>query len=371
MTVFRQARVQLSASTLPGHYYTTPEIFYQETQRIFYNHWLCVGRSEQIPEVGDYFLAQIGEENLIVLRDSQGTARAFFNVCRHRGTRLCTQAQGHLVETIQCPYHSWTYSLEGQLRTTRQMSLEDFAVKDNPLFACVLYEWEGFLWVNLAPNPAPFTQIFAPLLNRFTPWRLATLRVGQQIVYDVQANWKLIFQNYSDRYRCSAEQPLTQTSSTVSRGNDLSEGAFLGGYRSLDLRYEPEARTADRFLYRTSRRRLAGVRGEDRFRVHYYSLFPTMLLSLHPDYAIAQRLYPQSENRTRVVCEWLFNGTTATDPTAGADAIEQGDLINRQDWYVCEGMQQEMSLRTLAAHRHSEQTAFNQEYLRVLGKHTS
>jgi Rieske 2Fe-2S family protein len=187
----------------------------------------------------------------------------------------------------------------------------------------------------------------------------------------VQANWKLIFQKYSERYHGSTGQPLTQTSSAPSGGNDLSKGAFLGGYRSLDWRYQPKAHTTDRFLRRTSRPLLAGVRGEDRFRVHYYSLFPTMLLSLHPDYAIAQRLYPQSENRTRVVCEWLFDGTTATDPPAGVDAIEQGDLINRQDWYVCERMQQELSLHPFSAHRHSEPTAFNQEYLRVLGKHTS
>lgn len=340
---FRQASIQSEAFTLSGHYYTAPEIFYQETQRIFYNHWLCVGRSEQIPEPGDYFLTQVGEENLIVLRDSQSKARAFFNVCRHRGTRLCRQAQGHLVEAIRCPYHGWTYSLEGELRSGRR---EGVPTEDNPLFACALYEWEGWLWVNLAPNPAPFTQTFAPLLNQFTPWRLADLRIGGQITYDVQANWKLIFQNYFDRYNLNA----------AGRSTPLSEGAFLAACQRLD-------RSVDELTDPFRRSPLPGVQSEHR-QTNYYSLFPTMLLSLHPDYAVAHRLYPQTADRTRVVCEWLFDRATADRPDACADAIELWDFRNRQAWYACEHVQQR---KLHCAQSRGALTAFDREYLRVLG----
>ncbi|NEQ24936.1 MAG: aromatic ring-hydroxylating dioxygenase subunit alpha [Microcoleus sp. SIO2G3] len=360
MTAFHRVSihgaVQRQALTLSADYYTASEIFDQETQRIFYKHWICVGRSEQISEPGDYFLAQIGQENLIILRDSQGSGRAFFNICRHRGTRLCRQAQGHLVETIRCPFHGWTYSLEGELRSARREGspVAGLPAENNPLFACALYEWEGFIWVNLASNPAPFTQTFAPLLHQFSPWQLANLHLGQQISYDVQANWKLIFQTYFDRfYRASA----------TLRSLALGEGAFLGtsaplGFAALPERYCSSAMSLQRPP-------LPGVQGENCLRAYYYSLFPTMLLSLHPTYAIAHRLYPQSATQTRVVCEWLFDHATARRPDC-AEAIEAWNSKNRRDWQACEQMQQRLARGT--THRPATSTAFDREYLRVLGK---
>ena len=103
------------AKTLPGRYYTAPEIFQEEGERIFAQRWLCVGREDRIPAPGDYFLQPVGAESIIVLRDRAGTLRAYYNVCRHRGTRLCEEHTGRFSETIQCPYHAWTYALDGRL----------------------------------------------------------------------------------------------------------------------------------------------------------------------------------------------------------------------------------------------------------------
>lgn len=101
--------------TLPGRYYTSSTIFGEELERIFYDRWLCIGRVAQLPQPGDYFLQEIGKESLIILRGRDGILRAFYNVCRHRGTRLCEQARGQFSETIQCSYHAWTYALDGRL----------------------------------------------------------------------------------------------------------------------------------------------------------------------------------------------------------------------------------------------------------------
>lgn len=329
MTVFRPTALQ-DAFTLSGHYYTAPEIFEQEIQRIFSNHWICVGRSEQIAEAGDYFLTQIGEENLIVLRDAQGNARAFFNVCRHRGTRLYQQAQGHLGETIRCS-HGWRYSLDGQLRSNRY----DSAAEENALFGCALFECEGFLWVNLAPNPVPFVQTFSPLLRQFAPWRLTRLRIAEQMIDEVQANWKLIFQAYCDRYynRSSWRSP------------DLSEGAFLGASRPIDCNSP----------------RLERCGTSD--RAEYYSLFPTMLLSLFPGYALALRLEAQAADRTRIVCEWLFDFQSGDRPNCAT--IETWKLNHRQAWFRCE--QTQRSMHRLHFADSNRRTAFDREYLRVLG----
>ena len=101
--------------TLPGDFYTSSSILAEERDRIFARGWNCVGRASRLERPGDYFLCDIAEESIIVLRDPKGVFRAFFNVCRHRGTRICREASGHLTGAIQCPYHAWTYALDGNL----------------------------------------------------------------------------------------------------------------------------------------------------------------------------------------------------------------------------------------------------------------
>src|SRR5207253_7185782 len=186
---------QQGQRTLPGRYYTSPEIYVEEQERIFTARWIGVGRAAEIPAAGDYVLRTIAGESVIVVRGRDGALHAFYNVCRHRGTRLCEGRRGRFSETIQCPYHAWTYTLEGQLIGAPHMSeVEGFHKRDYPLHAPALAEWEGFLVINLAPDPEPFAQAFAPLIGRFARFNIANLRSARRINYDVRANWKLIFQ---------------------------------------------------------------------------------------------------------------------------------------------------------------------------------
>jgi glycine betaine catabolism A len=103
------------AKTLERRYFVSNEVFADEQDRIFRRHWICAGRAELIPEGGDYFLRSFGGESVIVLRDAGGEVRGFHNVCRHRGTRLCNSTTGRFGKSIQCPYHAWTYALDGSL----------------------------------------------------------------------------------------------------------------------------------------------------------------------------------------------------------------------------------------------------------------
>ena len=122
MQTFVKPNVGTGAMTLPASWYISPEVFAREERVIFGREWLCVGREESIPKSGDFFIAEPAGENLIVTRDPHGGVRAFYNVCRHRGTRLCTAASGHFQGSIQCPYHAWTYGLDGALKVARNMS---------------------------------------------------------------------------------------------------------------------------------------------------------------------------------------------------------------------------------------------------------
>src|SRR5213078_4129998 len=179
MTTFVKATeaYQQGQRTLPGRYYNAPEIWAEERERIFARRWICVGRSAELAQPGDYAVRTAGGESVIVVRGQDGTVRAFYNVCRHRGTRLCEAERGRLSETIQCPYHAWTYALDGRLIGAPHMhEVQGFDKKAYPLHAVALAEWEGFLFLNLDPAAEPLADAFGPLAGRFTRYNLPALR---------------------------------------------------------------------------------------------------------------------------------------------------------------------------------------------------
>ncbi|MEM8531850.1 MAG: aromatic ring-hydroxylating dioxygenase subunit alpha [Chloroflexota bacterium] len=367
MTEFHKAGVPDIAYTLPGHYYTSVDIYRDEMAGFFACDWICVGRTEQLANPGDYLLVHWANENLILTRDRDHRLHALFNVCRHRGTRLCTEPTGQFSESIQCPYHAWTYGLDGRLLNARNMhEVAGFDSADYPLYTAGIAEWEGFVFINLASDPVPFEVAFAPLIDKFTAWGIPNLRVGQRIEYDAQANWKMIVQNYSECYHCPLIHPaLAQISYWQSGRNDLSEGPFLGGYMTLNETEQSMTTTGQ-----TSRVALVG--GADLNRVYYYSIFPTMLLSLHPDYVMVHTLWPDAPDRTRIVCEWLFAADEVAKPHFDpSDAVAFWDMTNRQDWHVCELSQEGVTSRAYTPGPYAQQEgllyAFDQEYLRRMG----
>ena len=369
MAVFRKAAVQCGACTLPGRYYASEEVFRDEAERIFYNQWVCVGRAEQIPNPGDYFVAAVVEESIVVVRDRDGAVRAHFNVCRHRGTRLCTQQSGHFSETIQCPYHAWTYTLDGRLIGAPSAdTIEDFDKADWPLHPVATATWEGFLFISLADDPEPFEEAYAPLVDRFKRFNLPSLVPHRRIDYDLTCNWKFVVQNYSECYHCPLVHPaLVKLSPPTSGENDLFRGPFLGGY--MDIVDASESLTLSG---RSCGVMVGDLPADDLKRVYYYSLFPNVLLSLHPDYVMCHTIWPQAPDRTLVTCEWLFHPGTLRNPAYNPDdGVEFWDLTNRQDWHVCELSQAGVQSRSYTpgpySRREGLSAAFDQEVLRSLG----
>jgi Rieske 2Fe-2S family protein len=358
------------ARTLPGRYYTSPDILAEEQERIFRRRWICVGRDESVATPGDYVLVEIAGESLIVLRDQSGERRAFYNVCRHRGTRLCEAARGRLSETIQCPYHAWTYALDGRLIGAPHMNeVEGFDKTAYPLHAVALAEWEGFLFVNLDPAAEPLATAFEPLSGRFTRYRLPTLRTVRRIEYEVRANWKLILQNYNECLHCPIIHPEFSTKLPYTSGaNDLVEGSFLGGYMEIKAPHQSATLTG-----RSCALPLGDLPAEDRRRAYFYALFPTMMLSLHPDYAVFYTVWPQGPASSRVVCEWLVHPDAPAAPGYNiADAEEFWDRTNRQDWHICEQSQLGVSSRAYVpgpySPRESIPAAWDRTYLLAIGQ---
>lgn len=320
------------ATTLPARYYTDTSLFKDEVERFFCQTWVCVGRVDQIPNAGDYFLRDIDGESIILTRDEDGSVRAFFNVCRHRGTRICAQGEGHFARRIQCGYHGWTYGLDGRLLGAPHMHdgfrREDYGL--NPVHADV---WEGNIFVNLSERPASLAMQLADLPQKFANWKMADLRLFKRIEYSVKANWKLIVLNYNECLHCPVLHPaLSAITDYLSGDNDSPHGSYIGG--SMEFQGAAETMSLD-----GKRRRdyLPGLSAEERKKVLYYAVFPNLFLSLHPDYVMTHTLWPRAVDRTDIVCEWHFHPVEmAKSDFVGMDAVEFWDVTNREDWRISE-----------------------------------
>lgn len=366
MRTFTRASAPAGAKTLDASWYLDGGVFDRERERIFARSWICVAHACDLQEPGSFVTATVAGESLIVTRDPSPRVRAFYNVCRHRGTRMCETERGVFKGSIQCPYHAWTYGLDGALLAARNMDgAAGFDKREYPLKEAAAQMFEGFVFVSLEPAQ-PFDAAFAPLVQRLGAWNASALRRGARIEYDVRCNWKLIFQNYSECYHCPVIHPqLERLSASDSGRNDLSEGPFLGGYSELR---EGRATLANGARSRSA---LPEVTGADLSRVYYYTIFPSLLLSLHPDYVMAHYVQPLTPDRTRIVCEWFFDAKEMEKPCFDSrDAVEFWDVTNRQDWHVSELTQLGLASRAYSPGPYSAQEgllhAFDRHYLQSI-----
>jgi Rieske 2Fe-2S family protein len=329
------------ARTLPGKYYHSQEIYQEEVEKIFYKFWIYACRTEEIPAVGDYKLIQVEDESIILVRDKSSDIKGLFNVCSHRGTRLCTEPTGNFKgKSIQCPYHAWTYALDGKLLGAPLMEEGPGFHKDEcNLHQAQVHIWEGFVFINLDKNPAPFEVQMEALIGKFSDWKIGELRIAKHIKYELNCNWKLILQNYQECYHCPGVHPqLTKLTPVQSAQHDYSKGAVIGGF--MDLTKERGSMTMNG---EAAAPPICDVSGDDLQRIYYYSIFPNMLLTPHPDFVMFHHITPLGPEKIINDCYWLFRPEIVNDPEAQAgvqSAVEFWDLTNRQDWTVCEQMQQ-------------------------------
>lgn len=328
--------------TLPGRYYFDPAIHAAERERIFGHGWLCVGYAAQLPHAGDFLTVELGDEGAIVVRGRDGALRAFLNVCRHRGARLCAEPCGQLSGAIRCKYHAWSYGFDGKLIGVPNMPGEGLDRDAHGLLPLALAEWAGLLFLNFAEDAdaATFPGLAsAALLERFgevdlfARYHLADLRVTRSVTYDVRANWKLIIENFLECYHCGPIHPeLCNLLPGFRGGAAYQQGhgtTFAAGVEAFTL------------TGKASRPPLPHINDDDRCRYYGLVLKPTILMSLLPDHVVVHRLWPEGPDRTRVVCDWLFHPDTIALPDfAPEDAVDLFDIVNRQDWAVCELAQQ-------------------------------
>jgi Rieske 2Fe-2S family protein len=331
------------ATTLPAEFYVDEARFRFEMDHLFARDWICAGRVEQVGAPGQFFVREVLGESIIITRSASGMVQAFYNVCRHRGTTLCTETDGRFAGSIQCPYHAWTYGLDGRLVGAPHMEeVPHFRKDDYPLHRVEADVWDGHIFITLAKAPRPLAEQLADLPGKFLSWRMQDLRLGHRIVYDVHANWKLIVQNYNECLHCPNLHPaLNKLSHYLSGENEPLHASYMGG--RMDLRPGVETMSMDGTCPRAL---LPELTDAERRGIYYYAIFPNMLLSLHPDYMMVHTLWPLAPDRTINICEWHFHPQEIARPDFDAsDVIDFWDLTNRQDWRVCELSQAGISSR--------------------------
>jgi Rieske 2Fe-2S family protein len=326
----------IERKTLPSSCYTNPEWFVAEMEHIFATMWIAVGRAEDVARRGAFVRHDVGNASILVIGDGD-RIRAFHNVCRHRGTRLCEAADGILSGSVQCPYHGWTYGLDGRLIGAPHMDeVEGFRKDDYPLSPVACAAWDGHVFVHLGADPAPLASQLGALPAAFRPWRMAELRRVHRLTYTVQANWKLIVQNYNECLHCPIIHPLlNRMHHYLGAANVPSTGSYCGG--AMGFKDGVETLSVDGRLRRAT---LPGLSDEQRTQVNYYAIYPNLLLTLHPDYMVTVTIWPETPDRTRLVSDWHFHPDEIARPGfVFEDAVEFWDVTNREDWAISERSQ--------------------------------
>jgi glycine betaine catabolism A len=326
---------------LPPAAYTSAEVFAWEREHFLGGGWTCAGHAARIAGAGDQLAVQTGAGSAIIVRGEDGVIRAFANTCRHRGHELlpCTGDSAGTVtgKAIVCPYHSWAFSLSGELRGApgyRGLDSRDWSLRELPAA-----EWHGLVFVDGsggAAGPPPLAGLES-IVAPYEPERLVTAATHR---YDARANWKILSENYHECYHCPTIHPeLCSVSPPHSGENYDSSGAWIGGW--MELRDGAATMSLDGHSDGVPLRGLpaAGLR-----TVAYVGIFPNVLLSLHPDYVMTHVLLPVAADRTVIECSWAFAPEAVASPSFDPSyAVDFWDLTNRQDWTACESVQRGLS----------------------------
>jgi Rieske 2Fe-2S family protein len=342
-------------STLPSSWYLDEGVYALEREHIFMREWVCAGREEELPGPGDHKVLDIYGESILLVRNREGLLRAFYNVCRHRGASLCPAGKqeesddrlplkGGVIgkRTIICPYHAWSYDLDGNLKRAPHMKEEmGFSAKDIQLHPVGCKTWGGFIFLNLTPEQAPsFSELIAAPSEQFQHYPLADLRIGRTIRYEVNANWKVLCENYNECYHCGVVHP--ELCRIVPAFREAG-GAGLDWERGVAHR---EGATTFTATGTTNRRSFPGLNEDEQVRHKGDLIYPNMFLSVARDHVVAFLLHAKGAAHTAIDCHFLFETHEMEkadfDPS---DAVEFWHLVNRQDWTICERVQLGMNSR--------------------------
>ncbi len=324
------------AWTIPGSWYVDERIDRLEREAVFARSWQVIGRSDQVTGPGDFVTAEFAGEPIVAVRGNDGILRAFFNVCRHHAAAVETRAEGK-THLLRCPYHGWTYSLQGELKGTPDFQgVCDFDKGKNGLLPVAAGEWEGFVFVRLSPDGPSLAEFLGPLVDQFRPMNLSGLHFVERRHYAFDCNWKVFVDNYLDggyhvphlhkgldsvldygNYRIeNGDRYCLQSSPVVRDGAEAETGAV---------------RTGDRALY--------------------YWIYPNFMVNWYEGLMDTNLVLPLGVNRTEVIFDFYFSDVSDSARARNAASIAVGQRIQDEDTAICHSVQKGLTSRAYRAGR--------------------
>ncbi len=337
-------------AALPREMYVDEQTWLVERERVLFDQWYCIGRIDDLglATTSQLVVVDVAGESLLITCDAKGQLHGAYNVCRHRGSQLKPVVEeapatpvACAASAVRCPYHSWTYGLDGRLMHAPHADLASADLEAFRLHPVAVDVWGGFVFVHLSPERAtPLAQTAFAAGETLANYGLSSLVTGATMTYEVRANYKVLLENYNECYHCGPVHP------------ELCRlvPAFAGGGAGLEWSDGiPHREGAWTFTTSgtSSRAPLPGLSEEERTRHKGDLVYPNLMLSASADHVAAFVLRPRAVDRTDVVCSLLFAADEVADDRFDPDdARELWDLVNRQDWAICESVQRGMSSRS-------------------------
>lgn len=322
------------ASTIPNSWYTAPEIYALERDAVFARTWQMVGRCEQVARPGQFLTADVAGEPVLVVRNEEGELNAFFNVCRHRAARLCTDECGAATK-LRCHYHGWTYDLSGNLRGVPEFDgVQGFRREENGLPPVAVSEWGPFVWVHLTERREPLGAFLRPMDS----WARSQeafngLTWYARKSYDLACNWKVYVDNYLDGgYHVNTVHPALAGSLDYSQYRTVCEGNTV-------LQSAP-TKPAEGDTGRTRKGDAA-----------YWWLYPNFMLNSYAGVMDTNLVLPLGVDRCRVVFDFYF--VDSVDDDFKRQSIEVAEQVQQEDIGVCEEVQRNLNSRSYSSGRFS------------------
>ncbi|MCI0537042.1 MAG: aromatic ring-hydroxylating dioxygenase subunit alpha [Verrucomicrobiales bacterium] len=359
-------------TSFPREYYLSAEWFEREMELIFSRQWLYAEHESEVRHTGDFITREVGDESILVTRDG-ADLHALFNVCRHRGAGVCQESHGNARRFV-CPYHRWTYNLDGRLIAAPAMP-DTFEPARYSLFRAHVRSWNGLLFINLSEDmPEPLDQMLESAKVGMAPLDVANCKVAHAITYSVAANWKLVLDNFMECYHCPGAHPefcRTFDLKHIPAGALTASSHPLVDFGDLALKRGTKSLTMTGEL--VCRKLMGSLTMGDLPTGVGLTLRPTTSAAFFGDYGIVFDFQPVSLAETRVRCQWLVAG----DAEHGRDydvesLIAVWDITNRQDWPLCESTQKGVRSRHFVSGPNSlEQEpgveVFRSSYLAMMG----
>jgi len=323
------------AWTIPGDWYTDVRVEALERRAVWSRTWQMVGRTAQVAAPGEFLTAQVAGEPIVVVRGNDGVLRGFFNVCRHHAAAVMTAPCGK-VDRMRCPYHGWTYDLEGRLRGVPELDgVLDFQHEQMGLVPLEVATWESFVFVHLDPDPVPLAQSLGALVEQVAPLGLGSLQFCERREYTLACNWKVFVDNYLD-----GGYHVPHLHKGLSSILDYPEYT-IANFERFCLQSSPIDASGGEAI-------TAAVR---KGRALYYWVYPNLMLNWYEGYLDTNLVIPLGVDRVKVIFDFYFDDVGVARTERNAQSMAVSERIQDEDHAICESVQRGLSSRAYRAGR--------------------